>query len=223
MARSVMGRTLFHLRGGSPSYIENSSKTSPLLVGPGRASGVALAQKFFNFSTLRGGKGTTEAGAFQRCGGGSETQRLRQILLLGDRERERAMEHVAGAQRIHGMDREGRRWRHVLLFVEPDGALRAPGSRQKRWGQLRNLFQRLGVVGDAGGLLQWLAREHQMRRGGEQSLPQRHRTIDIDDDGNSSPARLDAEIGAELRAAALGQDGVAVLQQLVGIGQVDLP
>ena len=36
-------------------------------------------------------------------------------------------------------------------------------------------------------------------------------------------ARLGAEIGAEFRAAVLGQDGVAVLQQRVGVGQVDLP
>ena len=68
-----------------------------------------------------------------------------------------------------------------------------------------------------------LAGEHQMRRRGQQALAQRHRAVDVDDHGNAAPARLGAEIGAELRAAALGQDGVAILQQLVGVGQADLP
>ena len=57
----------------------------------------------------------------------------------------------------------------------------------------------------------------------EQALAQRHRAIDVDDDGDAAPARLGAEIGAEFRAAALGQDGVAVVEQRVGVGQLDLP
>jgi hypothetical protein len=35
-----------------------------------------MAQKFINFSTLRGGKSTPETGAFQRCGGGGEPKGL---------------------------------------------------------------------------------------------------------------------------------------------------
>ena len=42
----------------------------------GRLDRPALAQKLFDFSTLRGGKGAAEAGAFQRRGGGGEPQRL---------------------------------------------------------------------------------------------------------------------------------------------------
>src|SRR5213596_2548622 len=118
-----MRRTLFHLRGRSSSYIENSSKTSPLLVAPGRAGYLAVAQKLFDFSPSRRGKGATEAGAFERCGGGGEPQRARYVLTFGDGERECAMEYVPGAQRIHGMHREGRRLPQVMLLVKPERAL----------------------------------------------------------------------------------------------------
>src|SRR5467141_3884912 len=164
MARSVMGRTLFHMRGQYVSYIENSSKTSPSSVGLSRTGSLGMAQKLFNFRALRGGKCAAETGAFQRCGGRSEPKGLGQILIFGDGEGERAMKHVAGAQRIQSVHREGRRLPQVLVFVEPDRTLRTSRSRQKRRGQLRNLFERLAVVGDSGGLLQWLAREHQVRR-----------------------------------------------------------
>ena len=62
-----------------------------------------------------------------------------------------------------------------------------------------------------------------MRRGVQQAFAQRHRAIDVDDHGNAAPDRLGAEVGAEFRAAALGQDGVAVLQQRVEVGQFHLP
>src|SRR6266567_3753191 len=130
-----MRRTLFHLRGKYPSYIENSSNTSPSLAGLGRTRGLVMAQKLINFSTLRGGKSAPETGAFQRCGGGGEPKGLKQTLSFGNGEGEGAMEHVA----------------------------RAPRSRQKRRGQFRNLFERLAVIGYASGLLQGLAGEYQMR------------------------------------------------------------
>ena len=59
-----------------------------------------------------------------------------------------------------------------------------------------------------------------MRGRVEQPLAQRHRAIDVDDDGNAAPARLGAEIGAEFRAAALGQDRGAIVQQRLGVGQL---
>src|SRR5665811_558218 len=118
-----------------------------------------MAQKLFYFSTLRGGESTTEAGAFQRCGGGGESQRARNVLVFGDGERERAVEHVAGAQGIHGMHREGRRLLQNALLVEPDRAFRAARPRQERWRQLRDLFKPLAVAGDIGGLLRRPARE----------------------------------------------------------------
>ena len=62
-----------------------------------------------------------------------------------------------------------------------------------------------------------------MRRRGQQAFAQRHGAVDIDDDRNAAPARLDAEIGAEFRAAVLGQDRAAVLEQFVGVRQLDLP
>src|SRR5713226_1566712 len=218
-----MRRTLFHLRGQYPSYIENSSNTSPSLAGLGRSRGLVMAQKLINFSTLRGGKSAPETRAFQRRGGGGEPKGLKQPLFFGDGEGEGAMEHVARAQRVHGVNREGRRLLQVLVLVEPDRALRAPRSRQKRRGQLRNLFERLAVVGDPGGCLLRFAGKHQMRGGGEQAFSQRHGAVDIDDDRNAALAGLGAEIGAKLRAAILGQDSAAVLQQLVGIRKVDLP
>ena len=79
-----------------------------------------MVQKRFNFSTLRGSKSPTKAGAFQRRGGGREGKRRAQILVFGDGKGKGAMEHVARAQRIHGVDREGRGLLQVLLFVEPD-------------------------------------------------------------------------------------------------------
>ena len=109
------------------------------------------------------------------------------------------------------------------VLVEPDRAPRAPGARQERRGQLGDLLQRLGVVGDVGGLLQRLAGEHQVRRGVQQALAQRHRPVDVDDHGNAAPDGLGAKLGAEFGAAALGEDGRAVVQQRVEIGQLDLP
>src|ERR1700688_363280 len=126
-----MRRTLFHLWDRLPSYIKNSSKTSPLLADPGRVGRLALVQKLCDFSTLRGGESATEAGAFQGCGGGGEPQGLTKILFFGDSQSKRAVEHVACAQRIHGMHRKGRGLLHGLMLVEPDRALRAARSRQK--------------------------------------------------------------------------------------------
>ena len=116
-----------------------------------------MAQKFRKFSTLRRGKGAAEPGAFQCCGGGSEPQRLPQILFLGDGQRERAMEHVAGAQRIHGVDREGRRLLQIALLVEPDRPFRPAGPGQERRRQLCDLFKCLAVIGDICRLLQRFA------------------------------------------------------------------
>ena len=95
-----------------------------------------MAQKVRYFSTLRGGKSAPETGAFQRRGGGGEPQRLPQVLTLGDGERKGAMENVTGAERIHGVDREGRGLLQLALLVEPDRAARSARSRQKRLGQL---------------------------------------------------------------------------------------
>src|SRR5271156_5325489 len=142
--------------------------TSPLSLNLRWARSLALAQKLFNFSTLWGSKGTTEAGAFQGCGGRGESQRFPQLLILGDGERKCAMENVPGAERIHGVDREGRRLLQIALLVEPDRALGSAGAGQERRRQPGKLFQRLAVIGDVGGLLQRLAREHQMRGRGEQ-------------------------------------------------------
>jgi hypothetical protein len=141
--------------------------TSPSSVGLSRAGSLAVAQKRFNFSTLRGSKGTTEAGAFQGCSGGGEAQRLPQLLFFSNCERKRAMEDVPGAQRIDGVDREGRGLLQLAVLVESDRAARAAGAGEEGRRQSRDLFQRCAVVGDIGGLLQGLAGEHQMRRCGE--------------------------------------------------------
>src|SRR5882757_7615305 len=154
-------RKMFHGRGLSTSYIENSSRASPLRARPSGGGALVLAQKCFNFSTLRGREGAPEPGAFQRCGGGGESERLSQFLLLGDGERKGAVEHVAGAQRIHGVNREGRRLLDRPVLVEPDGAPGPPRARQKRLGQLGDLVQRLGALGDSGGLPQRFAGAYQ--------------------------------------------------------------
>jgi hypothetical protein len=114
---------------------------------------LALAQKLFHFSPLRGGKGAAETRAFQRRRGRSEPQRLPQFLLFGNRKRERAMENVAGAQCVHGVHRESRRLLQIALLVEPDRALRPARPRQERRRQFGDLLQGLAIVGDAGGLL----------------------------------------------------------------------
>src|ERR1700758_1427507 len=124
-----MRRTLFHLRGLKSSYIENSSMASPLsgqTLGRGRPP---LGQKRFNFSTLRGSKGATKAGAFQGCGGRGESERFLEVLAFGDGQGKGAMEDVPGAKRIHGMHREGRRLLQLSPIVEPDRAARAARAR----------------------------------------------------------------------------------------------
>jgi len=73
------------------------------LASRGPVGRLAVAQKLFNFSTLRGGKGAAETGAFQRRGGGSEAQRARHILFFRNGERKRAMEYVARPQRVDGV------------------------------------------------------------------------------------------------------------------------
>ena len=118
-----------------------------LLLSPCRAGCPVLAQKCFNFSTLRGGESAAETGAFQRRSRGCEPQRLPQILLLGDGEGESAVKHVARAQGIHGMHREGRRLVQVLLLVEPERAFRAARARQERRRQFGNFLERFAVVG----------------------------------------------------------------------------
>jgi hypothetical protein len=120
---------------------------------------------------LRGSEGPAEAGAFQRRRRGSKPQRRAQILFLGDRQRERAMEDVACAERIHRVYREGRRLLQMMMLVEPYRALRAARARQEGRGQLRDLVERLAIVGDVGGFLQGLTGENQVRRRREQAFP----------------------------------------------------
>src|SRR5258708_19880838 len=91
-----------------------------------------MAQKLLDFSTLRGSKGTAETGAFQGCSGGGKPQGARDVLIFGDGKRKRAMEHVAGTQRIDRMHREGRGLLQVLGFAEPDGAFPTAGSPPAR-------------------------------------------------------------------------------------------
>src|SRR5579859_1128186 len=43
---------------------------------PDKRGDAASPQNLFHFKTLRGCKGAAKAGAFQRCGGGSEKKRL---------------------------------------------------------------------------------------------------------------------------------------------------
>ena len=97
----------------------------PLLHRPGPRGGAVLLQKLFNFKTLRGGKGAAEAGAFQSCRSGRKSQRLPQLLALGDRQREGAMEDVAGAQRIHGVECKGGRLQQVSVRARSCRAGRA--------------------------------------------------------------------------------------------------
>src|SRR6516162_372425 len=223
VTNSLMRRTLSRLRGYSTSSGENSSISSPLLRTTCRRRCRVLPQKLLNFSTLRCREGAPEAGAFQGCGRRGDAQGLAQLLSFGDRQGERAVEHVAGPQRIHRMYREGRGLLQLSIFVEPDRAARAAGARQKRGRQFRELPQCLAVVPDPGRLLQGLAGKHQMRGGGQKSFTQRHRVIDIDDHRNTAPAGFRAEIGAKRRAAAFGQDRVAVLQELLCRRQSYLP
>jgi hypothetical protein len=65
-------------------------------------------QKLFNFNALWGGQGAPKTGAFQRRGGGGESQRAPQVPAFGDGEREGAMENIAGAERIYGVDSKSR-------------------------------------------------------------------------------------------------------------------
>src|SRR6266436_2495442 len=65
---------------------------------PTRSPISATEREASSCSTVRGGEGRAEASGFQRGGGGSESQRLPQFLLLGDRQRKRAVEYVPGAE-----------------------------------------------------------------------------------------------------------------------------
>src|SRR3954447_13278701 len=221
MAPSFMGR-LFYFRGGLSSYIEKSSKTS-LFGGRDQSTRRALAQKLFNFSTLWGGERAPKAGAFQGRRRGRETQCRRNVRLLGNGERKSAVEDVARAQRIHGVHRKGPRAVQRLSLVEPERAFRALRPRHKGWRQLCDFSQCLGIVGDPRGRLQRLARKYQMRGGRQQALPQGHGAVDIDHDRNAAVARFGAKFSAEFGAAVFRQDGVAIAEQFVRVGQADFP
>src|SRR5580698_4096546 len=114
------------------------SISSPLMWRPGRRGAPVLAQKRFNFSTLRGTQGAPEAGAFQRCGGGGKPQRLPQFLSLGDSQHKGTVEDVAGSQRIDGVHGEGRRLLQFTLPVEPEGTAWAPCGSEERRCELRD-------------------------------------------------------------------------------------
>lgn len=92
------------------------------------------------------------AGAFQRRGGRGELQRLPHTAALGEPKRERAVENVAGAKRIDGLDREGRRLLQRARLIQSDRAARAAGGGEESGRQPGQPFQRLAVVGDAGRL-----------------------------------------------------------------------
>src|SRR5882757_3736046 len=81
-----MRRTFFHMRGWIRSYIENSSKASPLLRQRRRIGLLALGQKLFNFNALRRSISAAEPVAFQRHSGGGESRRLPKLLVRGGRQ-----------------------------------------------------------------------------------------------------------------------------------------
>ena len=60
-----------------------------------------------------------------------------------------------------------------------------------------------------------------MRRGREQALAPLHRTVDIDDDGKAAPNCFGANVGAELRTAALGRHRIAVFQHGIDERKLD--
>src|SRR4051812_13461795 len=134
MATSFMGR-LFHFRGGLSSYIEKSSKTS-LFGGRDQPTRRALAQKLFNFSTLRSGEGAPKAGAFQGRRRGRETQCRRKGLLRGEGERKGAGEAAPRPQRTRGGHGKGPRGVQFLSLVEPGRPFRPLRPRHKGRRQL---------------------------------------------------------------------------------------
>src|SRR5689334_21592965 len=168
-------RRLFHKLELSTSYIEKSSMTNPVL-RRGRSGVRALsAQKFFYFKALRGSRGPSKAGAFQRCGGGSKLQGQAKTLPFSNRQRKGAVEYVPGAQRVDGLHGESRRLLQLALFIKPDRAAGAAGAREKGGGEFRNPLQRLAFILAAGGFQQRLTRKHQMSRAREQGIAHRHR------------------------------------------------
>ena len=94
-------------------------------------------QKPFNFSALRSGQAATKAGAFQRGRGRGESQRFPRIPAFGEAKREGAMEDVACAERIHGVDRKGRCFLQFAPLIQPDRAARAAGRGKERRRQPR--------------------------------------------------------------------------------------
>ena len=139
----------------------------------------------------------------------------RNCLAFGDRQRERAVENVAGAERIDGVDRERRHLLRCALLVEPHHALRAARDREERPRQLWRSCRSASSRSSRAGGLPCSASLEKIDVRGDVNSPSR---IDITTSASSTtgmlaPARLDAEFGAELGAAVLGEHGGAIVQQ----------
>src|SRR5262249_32970425 len=92
-------------------------------------AGSRLRQQRIHLCASRRHGAAAKAGALEPRGGGSEPERLLDPAALDQSERERAMEHIAGAERVDGLYREYRRFAdRSACAVKPQHRMWAVGD-----------------------------------------------------------------------------------------------
>ena len=185
---------------------------------PGRrpVCSLAVAQKPFNFSTLRAAK-APERVHFSAAA--RRRPRACRNSCFSVIARAKAPWNTSPAPRVSTVCTGKAGVSRISVRVEPDRAL-GPRVPARNDGVNLAIFfsawaSSVTSAVSCSGSLENIRWEEAFSRPSRSD----HRAIDVDDHGNAAPDSLGAEISAEHRAAALGEDGGAVVQQRVEVGQ----
>src|SRR5215831_9622328 len=150
------GRTISSLPGVFEVYLEDYSpateipSAAPDLAAWAGSRALARRQQGLDLGAARGRHAAAQTRAFEAGRRRGEPQRRDHVAAFGERERERVVEHVAGAQRVDRLDRKDRAAAQ-RGGLAPKHVPRALGDGEKRRCRGGNRGERGAEVVETGG------------------------------------------------------------------------
>jgi hypothetical protein len=135
------------------------------------AAGISLmaCQQRFDLRPRRRTAGAADARAFKAGDRRAEPQRLRLVLPLGQRQRETAVQGIAGAERIHRANLEHWDAAHRIA-LEEDNVVWPVADGEERRGMPGDRRQPFSEIAPAGGCRQALGGKNDMRGDAKQRM-----------------------------------------------------
>ena len=183
-----------------------------------RLQPLPAGQQRLDLGAVRRRHAAAQPRAFEARRRGRKAHRRFHVVALGEREREGAVENVAGAERVDRIDRKHRACLQRLA-VAPEHVVRAVGDGEKRSGRGGDPPERGAEVVETGGGAQALAREHHMGGDPEQVFRHPRRPVGVEHHGDAARPRRQTDRPHEVGKAVVGQHGVGGRNQAVGIGR----